>query len=530
MTVHVHPGSPAATFLISRRRLVRSALAVTGGLAALALAACGGSAATSQASSSQGATSQAASSAPVSSSAAASPTTSSPASSAQAVTSASSTSLASATSAASSATVSTSAAPASTVAASSAAPAAAPGKIRLSYTPGPAFDKVYKGLASQFQDQNPGTQVSAEGTWDWDNNKFIVQATGGSAADVVWSDETYDTQLFNAGVTQPLDRYLATDAQYKPADYFESPMAGYRYQGKQIGLPMLCGPYVLWYNKTLFDQAGQAYPTPSWTWDSFLAAATALTKPSTDPSVMGQYGFETRNHQNPWVPWIFGEGGQIFSDDGTKSLMDSPEAIAGIQYWLDLVYQHKVAPTPKELSDRKLGTNAFGMTGKVGMVYNGIYFWNGYKKNQSLDFDITFIPHGPKSNSTNLPTDGLVMWKGTRAPDLAWSFMKFLVSQPAEEQYVTGGVDGMPANKAAAQLILKQPGPPANKQAFYDVFQHAKPTFTDPYGQEAINVLQKQGRFGDMWNNNLNVHDTLSAAVPLMNKAIQDQINNKKTG
>jgi len=81
------------------------------------------------------------------------------------------------------------------------------------------------------------------------------------------------------------------------------------------------------------------------------------------------------------------EGGHIFSDDGTKSLMDSPEAIAGIQYWLDLVYKHKVAPTPKDLSSRKLGSNAFGMTGKVGMVYNGIYFWNGYKKNQSLDFE-----------------------------------------------------------------------------------------------------------------------------------------------
>jgi multiple sugar transport system substrate-binding protein len=415
-----------------------------------------------------------------------------------------------------------------TVTASAAAPAAAPGKVRFSYTPGVAFDKVYQGLASQFQQQHSGTQVTAEGTWDWDNNKFIVQAAGGNAADVVWSDETYDTQLFTAGVTSALDSYLATDAQYKTSDYFESPMAGYRYQGKQIGLAMLCGPYVLWYNKALFDQAGQKYPTPSWTWDDFLTAATALTKPSSDPSTFGQYGFETRNHQNVWVPWIFGEGGQIFSDDGTKSLMDSPEAIAGIQYWLDLVYKHKVAPTPKMLSANKLGTNAFGMTGKVGMVYNGIYFWNGYKKNQSLDFDITFIPHGPKSNSTNLPTDGLVMWKGTRAPDLAWEFMKFLVSQPAEEQYVTGGVDGMPVNKAAAQLILKQPGPPANKQAFYDVFQYAKPTFTDPYGQEAIGVLQDQGKFGDMWNNDLNVHDTLTAAVPLMNKSIAEQIANQK--
>jgi len=72
-----------------------------------------------------------------------------------------------------------------------------------------AFDKVYTGLANQFQQQHSGTQVSAEGTWNWDNNKFIVQAAGGNAADVVWSDETYDTQLFTAGVTSALDSYLA---------------------------------------------------------------------------------------------------------------------------------------------------------------------------------------------------------------------------------------------------------------------------------------------------------------------------------
>ena len=504
---------------LTRRQLVRGALAATGGLAALTLAACGG-AATSTASASTSQTTAPATTVAASVQATSAPaTTSALTSSAAAATTPATTSLAT-----SSAVATTSSA---TVQASTKV-AAAPGKIRFSYTPGPAFKKVYEGLASQFQQENSGTQVAAEGTWDWDNNKYIVQATGGDAADVVWSDETYDTQLWIAGVTQALDSYIAKDGQYKTEDYFESPMAGYRFQGKQIGLSMLCGPYVLWYNKTLFDQAGQKYPTPSWTWDNFLNTAQALTKPSSDPNVMGQYGFETRNHQNVWVPWIFGEGGQIFSDDGTKSLMDSPADIAGIQYWLDLVYKHKVAPTPKELSDRKLGTNAFGMSGKVGMVYNGIYFWNGYKKNQSLDFDITFIPHGPQSNFTNLPTDGLVMWKGSRAPDTAWSFMKFLVSQPAEEQYVTGGVDGMPVNKAAAELVLKQPGPPANKQAFYDVFQNARPTFTSPYGQNAISVLQKDGKFGDMWNQNLNVHDTLSAAVPLMNAAIQAQMTAKK--
>ena len=501
---------------LTRRVLLRTGAISVGAFAGGALlAACGGSgSATGQAASTSAAALATAAAAVSTSSAAA------------AATKAVSTS-ASATTAASQATSSKAVtSPTASVAAAtkSAAPA---GKIRFSYVGGQPNDTVFSKLAGQFNAQNPGAQVSVEGTWNWDNNKYLVQASGGDAADVVWSSETYAPQLSIAGATSDLDSYIAKDAQFKASDYFQTVLDAYKYQGKQVGLPILWGAYVMWYNKTLFDIAGQAAPDATWTWDTFLAAAKALTKPSSDPAVFGQYGFETRNHQNVWSPWVWGTGGDLFSADGLTCTLSSPESIAGMQYVLDLMHKWKVAPTAKDLAAQKL-TEAFGPTGKVAMIWNAIYLLPTYNKYTSFEWDIAPIPKGPHAYFTTNPTSGLAMWKGTHAPDTAWEFMRYLVSEEAEKLYVTSGVSGMPVQKAAAQLILTQPGPPAHKQVFYDAFAYAKPAFTTPYGQNAINILQSQGKFGDMWTQGLPAQDVLTAAMPLVNAAIQAQITAKK--
>jgi ABC-type glycerol-3-phosphate transport system substrate-binding protein len=44
----------------------------------------------------------------------------------------------------------------------------------------------------------------------------------------------------------------------------------------------------------------------------------------------------------PTTMWQFGGG--ILNEDGTETLLDSPESIAAIQYWHDLMYEYHVAP------------------------------------------------------------------------------------------------------------------------------------------------------------------------------------------
>ncbi|ETJ29197.1 ABC transporter, substrate-binding protein, partial [human gut metagenome] len=44
----------------------------------------------------------------------------------------------------------------------------------------------------------------------------------------------------------------------------------YKSDGKNYAIPKDYDTVGLWYNKTLFDEAGISYPDETWTWDTLL--------------------------------------------------------------------------------------------------------------------------------------------------------------------------------------------------------------------------------------------------------------------
>ena len=53
----------------------------------------------------------------------------------------------------------------------------------------------------------------------------------------------------------------------------------FRLEGKQYAVPFGVDPWVMFYNKDLFDHYTVAYPQPGWDWTDFLAQAQALRHP-----------------------------------------------------------------------------------------------------------------------------------------------------------------------------------------------------------------------------------------------------------
>jgi multiple sugar transport system substrate-binding protein len=373
-----------------------------------------------------------------------------------------------------------------------AAPAATlKGSIRFSHLGQKPHPDVFAKLAERFQQQNPGVTVSAEPTWSWDNAKYIAEAVGGDTSDLVWTSENFVTPLYAKGVVREVDGFMSKDRSFKIADYYDTVVNAYKFRGKQAGLPVNFGAYVMHYNKTLFERAGRKLPDDTWTWDTFLDAAKALTRPATD-GTLGQFGFETRLHENVYSSWLWNAGGDLFNAEGTKALFDKPESIEGMQYLVDLLHRHRVAIAPeviqKQTGSNPYSTNIFGLTGKVAMVFNAIYFLPTYRQAeglQQMEWDVAPVPKGPKGRTTTNPTVGIAMWSGSKAPDAAWAFMRYLISEEASKTYVEMALDGLPVHKGAADLVLKDARPPKSKQIYIDAYKYAKPAFTTPYGQRA---------------------------------------------
>jgi multiple sugar transport system substrate-binding protein len=106
------------------------------------------------------------------------------------------------------------------------------------------------------------------------------------------------------------------------------------------------------YNQRLFDEAGVKYPTKDWTWDDVTTAAKAIHKPP------DRYAMAAVQHTFGVIPdMIRSNGGRVLSEDETKALVNSPEAIEAVQTAVDWLLKHKVAMAPGE--EKALGQVAF---------------------------------------------------------------------------------------------------------------------------------------------------------------------------
>jgi multiple sugar transport system substrate-binding protein len=172
-------------------------------------------------------------------------------------------------------------------------------------------------------------------------DKFIAATIGGTPPDVVDLDGGMITSAAQQGLVQPLDDLLS---YVDPEDYSSGMWELSKRDGVQYGFPSRAAAAVMYFNKTMFDAAGVAYPTDDWTFEELRDLAEQLT---TDD----QYGFgysASLTDPSPGVSSlssaIWDGGGEIISEDGTESVIDSPEAIAAFEEYVDLYRVQKVMP------------------------------------------------------------------------------------------------------------------------------------------------------------------------------------------
>lgn len=254
-----------------------------------------------------------------------------------------------------------------------------------------------------------------------------------------------------------------------------SPVAvrsGTDYTGKIWGIARTANVAVLYYNKEHFDQAGLPYPNENWSYDDVLKAARQLSREE-----LARYGWYSRNFiSSDWVPLTHSWGGGFIDPkDWTRMTVNRPENVEALQWAVDTIHRHRVAPTvevERELN-QKYGTEGPFSGGHVAMM-NGIDqvgFW-GKGLVEALRFDVTYVPRGPKARKSAAPTHHYVIPRLVQpdAAEAAWRLLKFLLLDLEAHVDVAVGIRFMPMLKAAYDdlRIRKRPLPPDNMKAFID--------------------------------------------------------------
>ncbi|WP_447911889.1 ABC transporter substrate-binding protein [Microbacterium phyllosphaerae] len=283
------------------------------------------------------------------------------------------------------------------------------GDVTLSYAIWDENQKpAMEDIAAAFEKENPNVTIDIQVTpYKEYFTKLQTAATGGSAADVFWMNGPNFPLYASNGQLAPLD-----DAGIDAADYPQGLIDLYTFDGKLYGAPKDFDTVALWYNKELFDAAGVDYPTAGWTWDDFTAAAAALTDPAT-----GQFGVAASQYgQENFYNSIAQAGGEVISADGTESGYGSPEALAGIELWTDLI-EAGSSPTAQQMTDTN--PEDFFLSGKVAMFQNGSWGAIAYGDNADIadTVNVAPLPEGPEGNQSVIHGVGNVA--NAKSPHLA---------------------------------------------------------------------------------------------------------------
>ncbi len=172
------------------------------------------------------------------------------------------------------------------------------------------------------------------------------------------------------------------------------------HEGKQVAMPWVIPAPILYYNVNMFEAAGIERPSDDWTWEEFLDIAKALTMDTDGDGQIDQWGYlQNSAWDEDFTQWIWSNGGEIISEDGKHTALDSPEARSALRFVHDLRFVHNVWPKAEEAEAMKaVGIGNLFVGGKVAMSYSNT---GGIGNFNRIITDFTYdILHFPKSPAT----------------------------------------------------------------------------------------------------------------------------------
>jgi multiple sugar transport system substrate-binding protein len=287
--------------------------------------------------------------------------------------------------------------------------------------------------------------------------KTLAGLAAGSSPDIAY--EYGSSMAALAGRSQVVDlSNKVKDPSFNWADFYSFERDAATSNGKVYGVPALVDNLALVYNKKLFDKAGLAYPTESWTWDDFRAAAKKLTDASHK-----QYGWAyvedgSEDTTWRWLAMLWQAGGDLVSADGTKATFDSPAGLKATQLL------HDMAVTDKSVYlDQGNGNylNLFN-SGKIGMLWTGP--WDLSSINSDVSYGAQILPAAEGTHSSIAgPDNWMVFNNGAAREQAAWTFLTWLTSAQTHGEFTLATGD-LPTRTSETKLdsytgyLAKYPG------------------------------------------------------------------------
>jgi len=315
-----------------------------------------------------------------------------------------------------------------------------------------------------FESKHPNITVETSfAAYDAYFQKLSTQIAGGDVPDVVQMDRAYFREYAERNALLDLTPYLGRTLRNEKVAQVLKP-AG-EFGDAVYGIPAGLTTQGLAYDPALWEKAGVAAPSTTWTWDDFLAAATKLSQ-SSGGKVAGTTDF---GWAIDWFDaWLQQRGKTLYTEDAKLGFTTDELN----QFWdLTKRFRDAGATTPAEVTtqmDGAMPTSA--LVKKVS--YSEINYDSSFTAYRSSYGES--VAYGPLPSDTD--KRGMVahasmsfsVGRATEHPDQATMLVDFLIND-VEAGKILGVARGLPTNTDVLAAVAPSLSP--GDKAVYDYQQ-----------------------------------------------------------
>lgn len=264
-----------------------------------------------------------------------------------------------------------------------------------------------------------------------DVNEALVaaHAAGTGLPAVCVANTDYVASYGAGGVFEDLGPYIAATG-YDVDDFSTGLLLSSQYEGKQVALPFLHSTQVIYYNKTMADEAGIEVPTKIEDFEAFLQAGAAACN---------GYGTAVPG----WDQWYFetlylNEGVDIITEDNTCDL--NSEAALGvtnmIKGWCDSGLAYFAAGTDASATMRQRFYD-----GQVFSVMHTSSLYNNYVSKCDFEVGMAWYPAastGDMYSEVGGCVLGIPAKNDQATKNAAWVFLQYLCGKEVNMKWAEG--------------------------------------------------------------------------------------------
>lgn len=334
-------------------------------------------------------------------------------------------------------------------------------KVSLKVWKAPYSDNDYellKGAFDEFKSKHPEVEIEFIVTpWETWVEKYTAAFASGNPPDVFSAAQSFPYKFIEANQVVALDEMKGARDLDKsiPQNLLEA----FAFKGHQYGVPYTFDGVTLVYNKALFQEAGiQRSPE---TYDELIDYAKRLTKDKDGNGVIDVWGYglmgnESGEAVNMYYTHLQAYGGVVAAPDGSKSLINSPECIRGVQFMVDLITKYKVSP-PIGIYEGRNMQSAF-LKGEIAMMGTNPWFqMMARQENPDLDWGVALLPTaapGAPKHGTLGAGEGWLISKASKNKELVWELIETLTKKDYLRPYIET-VSVLPARKDLLQEMYQ---------------------------------------------------------------------------